>query len=170
MDSDGYRPSLVALGGRDALGAFELDLAQAMTPAPPQSIEEWLAEVQLITVSPSYGEVETGLQLRAYVDRLGAYPADVTRDVLLGWDGRFFPAWADLKERLDHAQAQRVRMLNAVRHNSRGLEQPTAEPPLTDAQRAETQALVEGFARRAGSIGRVRPAHPAPCHGESEQA
>lgn len=82
--------------------------AQAMAPASVREIEHWLGELSVITVRRNESEAEAQIALSAYSKRLRDYPGDIVRDTLLGWTGKWFPAWAELKDVLDVRTAPRA--------------------------------------------------------------
>lgn len=94
-------------GDADQIEAVRADFQKAMEPATPKMIEAWLAELSVVTAKRNDDAFSENLRIRAYVDRLSGYPADVVREVLLGRVYRFFPAWADLQPALEAATQPR---------------------------------------------------------------
>jgi len=62
---------------------------KALTPAPVDSIEEWLAELSVITARRAEDEFTGALRVDAYSRRLGAYPADVVKAALFNSRWKF---------------------------------------------------------------------------------
>lgn len=97
--ADGWRP--VVLEGNPAALAEAVDLvSRALTPAPVAELEGWLAELDVLTKRRRGDELDAALTLRAYRDRLSAYPADVARAALAAWPDRspWWPSWCELRE------------------------------------------------------------------------
>jgi hypothetical protein len=87
---------------------------KAMTPAPVDSIEEWLAELSVITARRAEDEFTGALRVDAYSRRLGAYPADVVKAALFDSRWKFWPTWAELAEVCDKAVAKRIALAAAL--------------------------------------------------------
>lgn len=126
------------------------DVETAMTPAPERAIQEWLAELQVITVPTREDQIAGQLKLRAYTSRLSTYPADVVRAVLLGWRGRYFPAWGELADELDRRCAPRNTMLSRLRWAAYATDEEIERPQITEESKARVREMVAEFARRAG--------------------
>lgn len=131
---------------------------RAMTPARRKLVEEMIAELDCITVRRAEGEAQSALMFRAYVDRAGTYPADVIRQVVAEWDSKWFPAWAELKERLDKALLPRSRKLYALDHgfiDEATLKDDEEKPVLSEEERAaihaETQATIKELTRKCAA-------------------
>jgi hypothetical protein len=121
------------------------------TPAPKPQIEEWLAELSVITRRKQDDDITEGLRLNAYSSRLAEYPADIAKEALLRHKWLFFPAWAELQDVCDKLAAPRRAMLwhlqNAPVEEQENREIPSAE------RRAEmvayAQRVVTEMAERA---------------------
>lgn len=87
---------------------------KALTPAPVDSIEEWLAELSVITARRAEDEFTGALRVDAYSRRLGAYPADVVKAALFDSRWKFWPTWAELAEVCDKAVAKRIALAAAL--------------------------------------------------------
>ena len=112
--------------------AWTADLiAKAMTPAPVDAIEEWLAELSVITARRAEDEFTGSLRIDAYSRRLADYPADVAKAALFETRWKFWPTWAELSEVCDKAVAKRRAMANALDAK----EQARAESLREDAER-----------------------------------
>lgn len=61
-------------------------------------------------------EFDLQAKLQVYAENLAAYPADVVRHVLRTQSsvGVFWPAWAELKDRLEMHASYRARLLHAL--------------------------------------------------------
>ena len=105
----------VAIGFRRYSGTAENFLSAARelrkqeAPAPERQIAGMLAAMGAALVQARQGENDTRLRMRAYVDRLREWPADVTAKVLMEWPDRskFWPAWAELRPLREAAAAPR---------------------------------------------------------------
>jgi hypothetical protein len=76
--------------GPDGGKAATADVVRkAMTPAPVDTIEEWLAELSVITARRAEDEFTGALRVDAYSRRLAGYPADVVKAA--GRHGRSCP-------------------------------------------------------------------------------
>ncbi len=84
-----------------SLGECSKVIGALLTPALADDIETWLTEVSAITARRSETVEEGALTLVAYSSRLGQYPADIVRETLKSWSGKWFPTWGELKEILD---------------------------------------------------------------------
>ena len=146
------------MGDPEALRQMERACVSALEPAPSDHLENLLAELHSFTVSKSHDEFELNLLIRAYITRLLKYPADVAQNGVQGWDGKFFPSWGELKERLDLAVAPRNRMLNALREGLRRPPVARIEEKITEEQRIQLKADVERFRRLALAGTNVSPA------------
>lgn len=87
---------------------------KAMTPAPVETIEEWLAELSVITARRAEDEFTGSLRVDAYSRRLGAYPADVVKAALFDRKWKFWPTWAELSDACDAGVAKRKAMADAL--------------------------------------------------------
>lgn len=118
-----YSPNLKILepiqyraeGGRlEEARAF---LEQFLLPADPRTISLALTEMTLL-LSKAKGEDPQTEEMRAalYMSRLSAYPADVVTAVCRAWadSNKFWPAWAELNERLEARMVERRKMLAAL--------------------------------------------------------
>lgn len=84
-----------------------------MQPAAIAALEEGLAIVATLTSRFSRDDADADIQLLAYVTKLREYPADVALQALREAPDRSskWPAWADLKGRMDFLVRKRRDML-----------------------------------------------------------
>ena len=82
-----------------------------LTPAPSRQVEEWLAELSVITKRRQDDEFTETLRIRAYSSRLAEFPADVVKDALLRHPWTFFPAWAEVEDVCKRLVAPRLAMI-----------------------------------------------------------
>ena len=114
-------------GWREEVRGTEIDLSKdadlpscartigaLLTPAVADDIETWLTEVSAITARRSETVEEGALTLVAYSSRLGQYPADIVRETLKSWSGKWFPTWGELKEILDVRAAPRRSIADGI--------------------------------------------------------
>ncbi|MEI4473551.1 hypothetical protein [Frigidibacter sp. MR17.24] len=128
-------------GGEDARAAAIADLRNFMTPAAQRDIEGWLAELSVTVARRAEDEFADELRVAVYAGRLGRYPADVVREVLLRQSYRFWPTWEELEKRCEAMTGPRRHMLRAMERGPEPKE-PTRRPA-TDEERARIQALVD---------------------------
>jgi hypothetical protein len=151
------------------LGECMRTIAEVMAPAPRKRILGWLAEVSTITARRNTDEAESTLTLEAYCSRLLQYPGDIVRDTLLGWSGKWFPTWGELKEILDGRTAPRVAIQGALA----ALEPKPIETPdfiaNDPAKRRERISYLKWSAERIG-IGRPFPEHRQRVQTEGKNA
>lgn len=128
-----------AAARREAINA----LAGFVTPAPRSQIEEWLAELSVITRRKQDDDITENLRLSAYSSRLSDYPADVAREALLKHKWLFFPAWAELQDVCDKLAAPRRAMLWHLENAPQAQEPDEREIP-----NAERRAEMIAYAQR----------------------
>lgn len=172
--AEGPTASLTALGSPEALAKMRGVVEKALTPAPEFLIGEWLAEIDAITVAAGADELDKRLQLKALTRRLAGFPADIVKAAILGWQGKFFPSYGELHDRIAADFAARMQLVKALRAATEA-PPPEAEPdPEARRMNAErAQAIVEaaGFGRRVPPRMAVTPAQaeadaapPRPAH------
>jgi len=127
-------------GTPDGIAAALADLRNFMTPAPAREIEGWLAELSVIVARRADDAFADELRVAAYASRLGRYPADVVRLVLLGQTYRFWPTWEELEKRCEAMTGPRRHMIAALERGHEPKE-PDRRPP-TDAERDRVSDLV----------------------------
>lgn len=139
-----------AASRREALNS----LAGFLTPAPRNQIEEWLAELSVITRRKQDDDITENLRLFAYSSRLSEYPADVAREALLKHKWLFFPAWAELQDVCDKLAAPRRAMIWHLENAPQAQEPDEREIPSAE-RRAEmiayAQRVTKEMAERAAN-------------------
>ncbi len=105
-------------GDDHAIPAALDDLRKFQTPASARDIEEWLAELSVIVARRQDDEFTESLRLEAYAARLRRYPADVSREAVLGRTWKFWPSWQELEEVCLALAAPRSAMIRALAHRS----------------------------------------------------
>jgi hypothetical protein len=125
-------------------------LEHFLTPAPQEAIEQWLAELAVISAKRADDGFTEELRLTAYARRLAEYPADLVRHVLLEMRWKFFPTWHELAEHLDAMKARREYEIRAVQRRAcrpaaEQYEQQTEkEPQMSEDEReARRQRMAE---------------------------
>lgn len=148
-------PLKVSVAG-DALARVEAAnaLAGFVTPAPKGQIEEWLAELSVITRRRQDDDITENLRLSAYSSRLADYPADVAREALIRHKWLFFPAWAELQDVCDKLAAPRRAMIWHLQNAPQAQEPDEREIPSAE-KRAEmvayAQRITKEMAERANN-------------------
>jgi hypothetical protein len=98
------------------------DLIRAMLlPAGEDFVIVELARLRAVTISRDI-ETDLALVLTAYAATLCRYPADVVADALHSWHGKFWPALAEIEEKLNRSMRPRMALLA-------GLERGYIAPP-----------------------------------------
>ena len=87
-------------------------LAETMTPASPEVVEDALTELALTTRGRSHKPDEAAARAAAYLARLSVYPADVVISCCRQWSDNspWWPEWAELRE-LCEARMRRRRLM-----------------------------------------------------------
>tara|TARA_B100000519_G_C14252784_1_gene443370 strand:- start:966 stop:1457 length:492 start_codon:yes stop_codon:yes gene_type:complete len=133
--------SCEAFGGEDQRRAALADLRMMIEPAPVEWIEEWLAELSVLTAGRGREGLDAELMVTAFASRLRAYPADVVKDTLLRRAWKWFPSWEEL-EKICNALA------SPRRHMIAALEGPEPKrPPMmrraTQEEKDRMQAMID---------------------------
>jgi hypothetical protein len=118
------------------------DLERLVLPSSQRTIEEWVAELSVITARRADDEFGEALRLNAYATRLQDYPADVARAALLDRTWKFFPTWAELKAVCEELQAPRRAMLSALRRCASGYAEPAEEAPRNRPSARRVQEII----------------------------
>ncbi|MBC7138677.1 MAG: hypothetical protein H5U17_07985 [Defluviimonas sp.] len=130
---------LVAPAGFDVRTARR-SISAAMAPPDKPQLAKWLAALGAITISRQRDDLDIGLIMAIYAERLSEFPADVVEHVLLRERWKFFPAIAELEEACE-ALASRRRLVASLLADGRVRcgeppRQPDRGAPLTpDARR-----------------------------------
>ena len=85
-------------------------------PADDGRIEQWVAELSVITARRADDDFSGALRLKAYTDRLAEYPADVARSALLNSPWQFFPTWAELRAECERLVKPRRELFEAAQN------------------------------------------------------
>lgn len=131
-----------AASRQNAVAAIAGFFAEATT----NQIEEWLAELSVITRRRQDDEITESLRLAAYSRRLSQYPADVAAEALLRHRWLFFPAWAELEEVCERLVTPRRAMLWHLK-NAPQAQEPDGRETMTAERRAEMAAYAERVTR-----------------------
>ncbi|MBP0484653.1 hypothetical protein [Sagittula salina] len=123
---------------------------RSMSPASDWQIEQWLAELDVISAHRAEDDFTAALKLRAYVDRLNRFPADAVHHALLGLPWAFFPSWDELQKALDLLCAPRRTLLRALREPPEDGARPRNKP---DAARRAEILRENGFGHLVGPRG-----------------
>lgn len=91
----------------------------AYEPLPRDEIVKLLARLKVVTIRRGEGEADLTLQFSAYADDLSKWPADVVREVLMAWDGKWWPALAELEDAMTPLATPRRKLLYALEHKPR---------------------------------------------------
>lgn len=116
-----------------------------------------LGEIKLMTAARPEQAQDLEAQLMLYARKLAEYPADVVRKVLTtqAEHCRWWPTWAELKERLDPLNPRRGAIQDALMKPQPA---PSTTPrPVERAVSPEAQAILDAYARK-----RESEANPAP--------
>jgi len=142
-----YLPSYGVAAGCDVHGDNEsraaalADLLNFQTPAPIRTIEDWLAELSVISASRSREEIESALMVTAYSSRLSQYPADIVREALLVKAWKWWPTWDELRKECEAKAGPRRHMIAALQKPEPDPE-PVRRAP-TQEERDRIQAMVD---------------------------
>ena len=130
-----------AVTGSDENRAAALrTLENFQTPASVVQIENWLAELSVLTAGRGPDGISAELLVTAFSSRLSQYPADVVRHALLRESWKWFPSWAELERVCEAKSGPRRQMIAA-------LAKPAPEPeterrPPTQEERDRIAALI----------------------------
>lgn len=124
-------------GPQDARELALDDLVKFCTPAPVRMIEEWLAELSVITARRGDDDVGDELRLTAYVARLGRYPADIARKAVLDHNWTFWPAWSEVEAVCERLYSPRKHMIAALKSGPKPREPEWRMATPEEKQRAQ---------------------------------
>lgn len=142
-------PSYTVATGCDVNGTEEhrqaalADLSRLMAQPEKRQIEDWLAELSVISAKRRDGEMDEALRLEAYSSRLAQYPADVVHEAVLGVAWKFWPTWSELEQVCERMVSPRRQMLAAL---ARPEEKP--EPKRRAATEAEKKRMADLIAEK----------------------
>lgn len=117
------------------------DLVGFQTPAENDHIEDWLAELSVITAGRGPDGISAELLVNAYSSRLRQFPADVVRWALLVKTWKWFPTWEEL-EGLCKAKASPRRHMIAAMSALPPPPEPVNRPP-TEEEREAIQKMID---------------------------
>lgn len=120
------------------------DVVKFMTPAPVRNIEEWIAELSVITAGRGKEGFDAELLLNAYSARLSEFPADVVRYALLKHSWKWFPTWAELETVCKAKTGPRKHMIAALSQPAPDPE-PKRRPPTQDEKDRIAALIAEQF-------------------------
>ena len=110
------------------------------TAPPKETVEEWLAELSVLTAGRGADGLAADLMLSVYSSRLAVFPADVVRYALLVKTWKWFPTWDELEKICTAKAGPRQHMIAAL---SKPAPEPVAEyVPPTQEERDSIDALV----------------------------
>lgn len=128
-------------GDEDDIASALSDLRNFMQPADIRTIEAWLAELSVVVARRQDDEFSEDLRLAAYSGRLGRFPADVVKEVLLRQTYKFWPTWDELEKRCRALTGPRSQMIAALERGATPRE--PERRPATQDERDRIQALVD---------------------------
>lgn len=134
-------------GSQEARNATIADLEKFQTPASVHQIEEWLAELSVLTAGRGTDGIEAELQLTAYSSRLAEFPADVARYALLKHSWKWFPSWGELEKVCVTRAAPRRHMIAAL-----SMPEPDPEPVRRAATQEEKDRMAALIAERFPNV------------------
>ncbi|NOD75951.1 hypothetical protein GS639_07205 [Ruegeria sp. HKCCD4332] len=148
--------SCTAVGTNEKRAKAKQDLLKFLTPACQEQIEEWIAELSVITAGPGRNGFEAELMVSAYARRLLEFPADVVHYVLVTKSWKWFPTWNELEQVCKIKSSPRLLMMQELSR-----QQPDPAPVRkspSEEEKAAIQKLVdETFPRRARGFLKKKP-------------
>ena len=119
-----------AIGADDARHALRL-AALMDSPSPARAYVEEVARLKLLTIPRNLTAEDLKLQVALLVEEFSAYPVDAARDACRGWlqTGKFFPSWAELRERCEEAVLFRRALARELRRILDRLDQEAEAAP-----------------------------------------
>lgn len=117
------------------------DLINFQTPPEIRQVEDWLAELSVISASRAREGMESALMINAYSSRLMEYPADIVRDALLKTAWKWFPSWDELEKHCEAKAGPRRQMIAALQRPAPMAEAKRRAP--TQAERDSIQAMID---------------------------
>lgn len=149
--------TLVASEGFDQAAATR-SLAAAMSPPDRAQLAKWLATLSAITASRPRDDLDVGLIMAIYTERLSAFPADVVEHVLLRERWKWFPPIADLEEACERFTSRRRTIAGLlaqgrVRYGQKPHQETDRGPAITPEARRRIMAEVWPDRAAADSAG-----------------
>lgn len=156
-----YRlPSLTPQTHAQAISTAE----KSLMPASASECIGLLGELKLLTVPRTEATENLEAQLMLYAKKLQDYPADVVRRVLTTQPNisKWWPAWSELKERLDLLSFRRRRLLEALKSGKSSQNSSAETKPCVPKADPELMAKAEEIlsayrARKAASEAMTEP-------------
>ena len=102
-----------ASGSHESLASVAEKIRSTMQPASSEKVEQWIAELSVITPPRKSDGMTLELLIAAYTKRLLGFPADMVRDVLIVRTWQYFPTWFELDAALNAMLSARRAMLSA---------------------------------------------------------
>lgn len=131
---------------------------EALQPCPRELALAELTRLRSLTISRAGSDADLKLALAAYTEECAVYPADAVVAVCRSWANteRWWPSWAELRERLERIVAPRRKLSEALRT---GYREPETSPDWiapTDEEKARVDALLAENGIVVTPAGRVR--------------
>lgn len=137
----------------DCLGQARAILEQSLRPAPRELITAALAKLRVKTVRRADQSSDAAIEaeITVWAEELAEHPADVVISVLADWPDdkangarKWWPAWAELKERIERAERGRRLLLwevnRQIQRESAGAARVEPPQPETPEHRAKVVA------------------------------
>ena len=126
----GENPFQIVCASRDDAEHALIEARRWLKPLPQQDLRQELVKLHVKTASAKSGAIDLELTLEVYLDGLQAYPGDVVRDVLRNYPGKFFPAFAELRQAIttDKRIAGRLQRIDALEDFLDGKPEQTPKP------------------------------------------
>lgn len=86
-------------------------MEESLAGAPVKVVARELARLRALT---KMKDTDAAMVAAAYAEEMARYPADAVAEVCRSWDGVFFPAWSELRDRLETTVAHRRSLLAAL--------------------------------------------------------
>lgn len=126
----------------------------SMQPTTPNEVVALLTRLHTETKARPEHEFDLQAKLQIYTENIIGYPGDVVRHVLRSQSsmGVFWPAWAELKDRLEMHTSYRARLLHALENPPKIKPKAAASEPYRAPERptkpAEAEETEEEFEAR----------------------
>lgn len=133
---------IIARGRQSDLSELVDAIEATLVPAEMDMIEEWLAELSVMTPPRKDDDFAVSLRLEVYTRKLRSEPADIVRHALTVKTWKFFPSWAELDEYIAAQRRGRDAMLSACLSELHRRSQPRVEEMQVDRGTPEDRARV----------------------------